>query len=180
MFLIVLGISIFIWGAYYGIKSLYIEYTSPVKGINIFGGYVDSWVVFRVLFRIVAQIMAIAIVIKALSEETENLLAMIIIQGFYAIIVAAIETGTAGAHLEWEVDTYRKVEGKYDVKWDPKRKTSEISEHYEGPFSFQNLLAFPFRLVHNFCVPVAVLIFEYALRKKYKENYDNYMKQRYR
>ena len=24
------------------------------------------------------------------------------------------------------------------------------------------------------------LIFEYALRKKYKENYDNYMKQRYR
>lgn len=179
MFLIVLGVAIFIWGAYYGIKSLYVQYTTPEKGDNMFASsYFGSYDVFRVLLRIAAQIMAIAIVIEALTGEIKDLLAMIVFQGFYAIIVAAMETFTAGEHLEWTEGG--KVEGKYDVKWDPKRNTAEVSEHYEPPFSFQNFLAFPFRLVHNFCVPVAVLIFEYALRKKYKENEEAYYKKRFK
>ena len=152
MFLIVLGISIFIWGAYYGVKSLYVHHTTPPpRGNNHFDDPDTSDMVV-IFLRIASQILIFAIVIMALLKKT--LPGMIFIQGAFAIVMAFGEAVVMDDHLKSTEDTRRKIEGKYDVKWDPKRKTAEISDHYEGsgPVPWQSILAFPFRLVHNFCL----------------------------
>lgn len=181
MFWILLGVSIFIWGAYYGIRSLYAEYTTPA-GINRFANrYLRTSVWVEIFFRCASQILVLAISIMAILGKIEKLPGLIFIQGAFTVVMAFREAIFVGDHLKSTEDTRRRVEGKYDVKWDPKKNTAEISEHWEGMDSipWQSILAFPFRLVHNFCIPIAVLVFEYALRKKYDKNQKAYYKKRF-
>lgn len=166
MFWICVGVVLGVLGGYYGIKSLYTEYTSRLG--NRFTSPLGLWDYVVILLRALSQILILTILVMALMGKTYNLPGLLFIQGAFAVVMAFIESVIMNDHLKSSESTLRKIDGTYDVKLDLKRKTAEISDHYEGhgPIPWQSILAFPFRLIHNFCIPVAVLIFEFKLRKK--------------